>query len=214
MTIDFNGRPVRLTLDASGSSDQDGDKLKFRWLSGTPAADSGDEDAGTSNGAAGSGEWVSHQRWVPAGADPNWPDDVEQPEVELGEGSFSFVLWAIDTKGAVSLPSSLTITVAAPIDPALQSCVDSVLPSVARGCAACVCAISDECKAAANMSVCGADCWGLINCIGAMCPKYAMGDMGDLPCVSAQCSAFLGGASGATMLGGCARMCTDSCRAP
>jgi hypothetical protein len=205
--------PVSITLDGTTSTDPDGGKLTYRWLSGTSMG--GSAPAAGSGGSGGSGptggrEASSGKRWVPAGSDGAWPEDVERPMVSLPDGDYKFVLWVVDDKGAISDPDTLEISVGGtPIDPALQSCVDSVVPTVQQRCAACVCGVSDACKAAANMSVCGPDCWGLLNCIGTMCPDF----MTNMSCVTTNCTSFLGGATGAQMIGGCVTMCAADCRA-
>jgi hypothetical protein len=100
VTIPFTGEPITLTLDASRSVDPDGRITRFRWLSGVR------------NPAAGSGATES-RRVVPDGADPDWPDDVEKPQVSLGEGSYAFSLWVTDDQGLVSAPDVLRVVVAA-----------------------------------------------------------------------------------------------------
>jgi hypothetical protein len=68
--------------------------------------------------------------------------------------------------------------------------------------------------AAAEM-VCGADCWGLVDCIGPKCPDYGTdrsNPQADTSCVGGNCSSFLAGAPGATMVGRCARTCAAQCR--
>lgn len=93
--IAYEGQAVTLSLDASHSKDPDGSLAKFRWLSATASA------------AAGSGALRS----VPEGAEPSWPDDVEQPQVTLEEGSYAFSLWVIDDRGLVSAPDTIRIEV-------------------------------------------------------------------------------------------------------
>jgi hypothetical protein len=96
-SLPFTGK---LTLDGSGSSDPDGEIRAFRWISATPQVE---DDAGAD-------ALAMHRRWVPNGAAPPWPDDVEQPELTLpAAGTYAFTLWVIDDDGLVSDPSTLTV---------------------------------------------------------------------------------------------------------
>lgn len=84
-TIPFNGEPVTVTLDGSGSSDPDGKIEAYIWLSADLAAEGGR-----------------------SGPDP---DDVVSPSVTLGQGTWTFTLWVKDDEGSVSDPDSVVITV-------------------------------------------------------------------------------------------------------
>jgi hypothetical protein len=239
VTLPYEGKPVAVMLDGSHSSDPGGSIVTYRWLSGTPAkppaggagtgaagkGTAGTAAAGTAAGgmsgaagmsaagsaAAGSGGAKSASgRWVPPGESSDWPADEAMTTVMLGEGVYTFVLWVTDNKGAVSQPDTLKVTITPPIDPQVQACVDTAYPNAPRNCVVCVCGESDMCRAAANASVCGADCWGLLNCISTKCPNYMPG--GDTSCLGTNCSSFLSGASGATMIGGCIiPMCSTQC---
>jgi hypothetical protein len=242
VTVEFRGQPVAVVLDGSSSSDPDGTIAVYRWLSGTlakPAAggaagskgSAGSGSAGTSaagsgsagtaaagKGAAGStaagsgGGPSSTARWVPPGEPGNWPADEAMTTVMLGEGEYKFVLWVIDNKGAVSKPDTITVTVSPPIDPQVKECVDSAYPNAPRACVTCVCGQSDTCRAAAAAGMCGADCWGLLNCIATKCPTYMAG--GDTGCLVTNCSSFLAGGMGAQGIGPCiVPACTTQCSA-
>jgi hypothetical protein len=173
--------------------------------------------AGTSaagGAAAGSGGVKSASgRWVPPGESPDWPADQVAVTVMLGEGEYTFVLWVIDDQGAVSMPSTIKISIAPPVDPQVQACVNSAYPSAPHNCVLCVCGESDTCRAAADASVCGADCWGLLNCISTKCPSFTSNPM-DTSCLVTNCASFLAmtATSGATMIGGCiSPMCSTQC---
>lgn len=207
VTVPFMGSPVTITLDGSESSDAEGPLKAHRWFSGTPSsgpsgAAGADEDAGSESESG---------RWVPEGAPKDWPEDVIKPVVELGEGQYSFVLWVIDERGVVSDPSTLNVTVATPLEPVVQACVDNVVDTVPMDCKVCVCGVSDTCRAAVVESACNADCWGLISCIGSNCPGFMPG--GDTSCVVSSCARFLTGAAASGMVAPCLPTCTDSCRA-
>jgi hypothetical protein len=189
----FSGSPVTITLDGSGSSDPNGMIKQYRWLSGTLTP-----DAGAAQPA---------KRLVPAGAAADWPADEQQPQVQLGEGVWTFTLWVVDDQGSVSDPDTIRITVGSSAAAATE-CVATVLPSVAMGCKQCVCEQSDTCRQAADQSMCGQDCWGLVFCIRDMCPTR------ETACITGNCSAFLAnGRAGATPIGPCVIACTDACAA-
>jgi hypothetical protein len=266
VSIDYNGAPVAVTLDATGSSDADGKIVAYRWLSGTPAkpstgsagaaagtgasgmgasgasgasagasgasagasgASAGASGAGTvagggagatgaagmtTTGSAGSAAISGTGRWVPPGQPADWPPDEAMTTVTLDQGVYTFVLWVVDNRGEVSDPSTLQITISAPLDPAVKACVDGVAVGPSRGCATCVCQESDTCRMAAAQSTCGADCWGLLNCIATMCPTFMPG--GDTSCLASKCGSYLGGATGATAIGACIQpACTAQCQA-
>jgi len=192
VTIPYAGEPIALTLDASHSSDPDGQITRFRWLSGTRAP------------AAGSG--ASH-RSVPAGAESDWPDDVEKPELTLGEGTYAFSLWVSDDQGMVSAPDLLQVVIAPALDAAAQSCVDAAPDSAESACARCVCSSDDSCRAAA--SGCDAACWGLSVCLAQHCPEFRAGD--DPSCVTSQCAMFLPASPEVSTLSPCVRSCEPSC---
>jgi hypothetical protein len=161
--------------------------------------------------AAGSGGAKSASgRWVPPGESPDWPADQETVTVMLGEGEYSFVLWVIDNQGAVSMSDTIKVTISPPIDPAVKACVDTAYVNAPHNCVVCVCSQNDMCRAAAAESVCGADCWGLLNCISTKCPTFMPG--GDTSCLVTNCSGSLSGATGAGMIGGCiVPTCSTQC---
>jgi hypothetical protein len=183
LQIPFNGQPVAVTLNGAASKD-DGKIKTYRWLSG----DKGPMDKGR-------------------GIDPA---DTAQPVVMLGMGTFKFVLWVTDDQGVISRPDSVTVTVgvAAPgEDPAVLECAANVFEMVTDPCKMCVCTTA-ECRPKVVESACDEACWGLLSCIGAMCPDFAT----NMACVGQKCAAFLGGATGATNAGPCVAPCAAMCR--
>lgn len=192
VTLAYAGEPVVLTLDASHSSDSDGQITRYRWLSGTRAP------------AAGSGGSL---RAVPEGAEPDWPDDVEKTELTLGEGTYAFSLWVSDDQGMVSTPDLLRVEIAPALDAAAQSCVEAAPDSAESACARCVCSLDDSCRAA--VSGCDAACWGLSVCLAQHCPEFRAGD--DPSCVTSQCAMFLPASPEVSALSPCVRSCESSC---
>jgi hypothetical protein len=192
VTLAYAGEPIALTLDASHSSDPDGHVTRFRWLSGTREP------------VAGSG---ASRRSVPEDAGPDWPDDVEKPELMLGEGSYAFNLWVTDDQGMVSAVDLLRVVIAPALDAAAQSCVDAAPDSAQSACARCVCSIDDSCRAA--VSGCDAACWGLSVCLAQHCPEFRAGD--DPSCVTSQCAMFLPAGAAVSALSPCVRSCEPSC---
>jgi hypothetical protein len=205
LKFDFDGTtPVQITLDGSSSVDKDGEIVKYQWLSGTSAPDGGL--------AVGDRKEL---RLVPDVNDPGWPADQKQVQIQLTtQGVFSFSLWVIDNKGAISTPDTIKVTVGQAVDPVIGECVSNVLASVQPACANCVCGLSEMCRTAVVMSACDANCWGLIQCIGAKCPDFrAMAAMmpPDYSCLTTNCSDFLSGATAATAAGMCVTMCPADC---
>lgn len=202
---------VRVTLDGSRSYDDDGRIVTYRWLSATRHPEGGrlipgynDDDGGVDEGATSS-----------ADEGTGYPEDVENPQVELGVGEWKFSLWVIDDAGNVSAPDIVTITVGEPPPPPeVLECAAGVanvtMGAVAEECALCTCAISEECREA--VANCTADCWGLIGCIGDNCPDFAaMAEEMDFSCVTTNCGDFLGGATPAGPAGDCLTQCPDEC---
>ncbi len=199
----FTGTPVAVTLDGSHSSDPDGTIASYRWLSGTLAPEGGVELPGEGG--------VLH-RWVPAGAAPNWPGDSVSPQVELGEGIWSFSLWVVDNEGAISAPSTITITIGMVTNPVVQQCADAVVDTESASCRQCVCMQGDMCRAAVVATACNQTCWDLVNCVAAHCPDFAaMAAKMDYSCLTANCSAYVSGSTGATPVAPCFNACTSEC---
>jgi len=88
----LDGAAVEVKLDGTASTDSDGKIVAHRWL-GTSVLDGG----------------VGR---VPfQGEASDWPEDVAQPRVMLGEGRWSFSLWVTDDRGAISSPSEIHLIV-------------------------------------------------------------------------------------------------------
>ncbi len=203
LTFPFTGTPVTVTLDASHSYSPDGTIVTYRWLSGTLAPEGGTERPD---------EGGVLLRWVPPGAPPNWPGDAERPQVSLGEGIWSFELWVVDSQGAISAPSTITVTIGMVTNPAVQQCADAVVDTEPASCRQCVCTQSDMCRAAVIMTACDQTCWNLVNCVAAKCPDFtAMAAKMDYSCLTASCSAYVSGSTAATPVAPCFNACTSEC---
>jgi hypothetical protein len=203
LTFPFKGTPVSVTLDASQSHDPDGTITAYQWLSGTPPPEGGAElpnEAG-----------VLH-RSVPPGAPPNWPGTSVSPKVDLGEGIWSFTLWVTDNDGAISAPSTITITVGMVMNPAVQQCADAVVQTEPESCRQCLCMQSAMCQAAVAATACDQTCWNLVNCVAAHCPDFmAMAAKMDYSCLTANCAAYTAGSTGATPVAPCFNACMNEC---
>jgi hypothetical protein len=203
LSFDFTGSPITITLDGSQSYDPDGTIAAYHWLSSTLAPDGGiqlPDEGGVS------------RRWIPPGAQLNWPGDQVQPQVKLGQGIWSFSLWVTDNLGAISNPDTITITIGNVVDPAVQQCADAVVSTEPESCRQCVCKQSAKCRAAVVATACDQACWNLVNCVAAHCPNFtAMAAMMDYSCLTANCSAFLSGSTAATPVGPCFNPCTSEC---
>jgi hypothetical protein len=95
--------PATVTLDATGSTDDNGSIATYQWFSATAKP----------NGEPG--------RLVPEGQSLNWPDDKPTVSVELPEGIWTFGLWVTDDQGVTGAPGYVTVTVGDPPAPAAGS---------------------------------------------------------------------------------------------
>jgi len=185
LRFDYDGEPVTVKLDGSGSSDRDGHVIGYRWRSANLAPDGG---MGVYNGEDGELD----------------PKDVERPVLHLEPGNYTFTLWVTDNSNAVSKPDSISLSVG--VDPVAQ-CIDGAYETIDDTCRQCVCDQGADCQAAIPM--CDKDCWGLIGCIATSCPTFTM-DM-DTTCVVNNCGPFLGGSTGAMAAGSCIGPCATEC---
>lgn len=191
LMFEFDGDPVEVTLDGTASTDLDGEVASYDWRYVAPESDAGVPEKGFWN-------------QVPS-LDPK---NVARPKLMLPKGTHIFTLWVTDDDGAVSKPDTITVSVGG--DPVME-CIDGTTEELDEACRSCLCgqegATGDTCRTA--VPACGADCWGLIGCIGAMCPTFTM-DM-DVTCVATNCGAFLGGQTGAMAAGTCITPCVAEC---
>jgi hypothetical protein len=196
-------------FDASGSSDSDGTIVTYRWLSATLADGGGrlipgfeDDDAGPT--AEESDEDTGR----------GYPADEAKPRVMLPQGFWSFALWVIDDRGAVSDQDTVTIQVGdtGPA-PEVLMCMGDVLDVVTEECKLCICSSSDTCREA--VVACNEDCWGLIGCIADNCPDFAaMAAAGDFACYLDNCAQFGAGSTLAQAAGDCVTPCATECATP
>lgn len=185
---DFEGQPIEVTLDARKSRDLDGEVVEYDWRLVEPAA--GDGGMAMSMPDAG------------AALDPR---NVARPKLELGRGTYTFILWVSDDGGAVSEPDTVTVKVGG--DP-VQECVAAAHDGLDEACRTCLCNQGDACLKA--VPACPRDCWGLIGCIVGFCPTFSM-DM-DLACVGTNCAQWVaGGQAGAMGAGNCVMPCATEC---
>jgi len=119
LMLPYDGQPVELTLDGSGSSDADGRIVQYIWQSGNNPRNP--PDGGIPDGSP-----------PDIGPDDLDPEDVVMPEITVDRGKFHFmldgrkykylfILWVVDNKGATSAPDYVSIEVGdpepAPVDP-------------------------------------------------------------------------------------------------
>jgi hypothetical protein len=187
--VAFEGEPVSVTLDGSGSSDTDGEITSWQWFSAISAPDGG--------------------ATVPDGEAPTWPEDAERPTVVVPQGVWTFALWVQDDNGAVSLPDTVKITVGDPnplSDPEVAACAEAIAADTSDACKACVCSASDACRT--SIAACDEVCWSLIGCVAANCPDFdAMASQGDYSCLAEHCIEFAGGGVAAMAAGPCVTGC-------
>ncbi|MGD8860020.1 MAG: hypothetical protein PVI30_08400 [Myxococcales bacterium] len=216
-TLEYDGDPIEVTLDGSGSMDRGGRVVGYQWISGTP-----DPETGCG-------------RYVPDGVDDDeddtWPADEEKPEVTLDEGRWTFHLYVTDDDGAVSPVSTVTVVVGDPApvptcggepggdgdddsDAGSVSCVEAVAMQtagmVSAECAACACGQGGTCET--DLAECTADCWNLVACIGAECADDAS-ESCTITAATGPCMEYLaGGQAGATAVGTpCIAPCAAEC---
>jgi hypothetical protein len=128
--IPLGGSPVVVTLDGSGSSDDDGSIVKYLWLQ-TDVPANVRYDAGVMNLATFTGD----------------PMPVPMPQLSLGEGTYQYSLWVTDNEGVVSEPATVEFTIKTPVNympdaacaamymSAIPECVDCVCtPTASMGC--------------------------------------------------------------------------------
>jgi hypothetical protein len=187
---------VTVVLDGSGSTDSDGHIESWHWFSASSGPDGG----------------VA----LPPGEESTWPEDVANPQVELPEGAYTFSLWVVDERGAVSEPDTVQIQVGNPdplADPRVAACAAEVVPSVSDPCKACVCSVDDECRTNIVASVCDQTCWDLIDCTDERCPDFAQDMDVGLACILTNCGEFLAAGMAAMAAGRCVIECADVCSA-
>jgi hypothetical protein len=213
VTFPFSGSPVTVSLDGTGSVDTDGRVAAYQWIASNPM--------------------------MPM--DPRMIHRVASPQVQLGQGTWTFSLWVTDDKGKVSTPSKVTFVVGMPTMPAggaggapggmsgaggaggaggaagpltAEMCVAQTVQSVPMACRTCICNI-ESCRTPVIMSSCDQACWAFLSCIGMKCPTFAM-DMNTM-CLLSMCGAEYAAYSagmtpmGATGAGACATMCANDC---
>ena len=178
----YDGTPVRVRLDGSHSKDPDGKIAAYRWLSGERLPDAGPP------GRAGE---------VDRG-------HTARPTVELEAGTHVFTLWVTDNHGAGEHARQRHDS------RRHRSRSPNAWPTRFRSCpslaVSCVCGMDDTCRAA--VVACDQECWGLIACVGAMCP-----DTTDTACIVKNCVDFLGASTTATAAGKCVAPCASMCAA-
>jgi hypothetical protein len=91
--VPFAGAEVAVTLDASFSTDMDGQIQEYRWMSATTPP------------MGGTG------RYVPPGEAADWPPNEMTTVVNLPEGVWTLALQVVDDKGTVSAPDYVMVTV-------------------------------------------------------------------------------------------------------
>lgn len=165
--LDYDGSPVSVKLDGSGSSDSDGTIVSYRWLSGDAALD----------GGMGRG-----------GPDP---EDERSPTVMLDAGTWRFTLFVIDDKGGVSQPSTVTIEIGNGLPPEVAECSSAALQTISEDCRLCLCGLDEMCRGATT--ACDESCWGFYGCVQNQCGDVAADMTALADCVRANCSDFFGG---------------------
>lgn len=204
--VQYDSAPASVTLDATHSTDRNGEVVSYRWLSANFGTD-----------CKGRDDDPAHD-----------PKDTAKPKVTLDEGFWQFSLWVEDDEGATSEQSVVTVLVGAGatdpcpngpagapgaggsgggddagtadgggVDPAAQlACV--------MGCTATSCP--------AESTACDGNpmCWPLVSCVATKCADAGTDTMAITACAVAMCVEFLGGATEAQAVATCALDCRNS----
>ena len=187
--LEYDGSPIAIRLDGSGSADPDGTVVSYRWLSGTAATGGGLGRVGPD------------------------PQDVVSPTVTLDAGLWIFTLFVTDDEGGVSQPSAVMIRVGSDASPAAMACSGASLPTIAEDCRLCACDVGDECRTA--MMACDQPCWDFYTCVQNECGEFSGDMMGLANCVRASCATFFSGVGKYMPLEPCVNMppCGPICSA-
>lgn len=124
--IPFMGAPVTLTLDGSGSEDEDGRVVRFEWWKTAVAP----VERYAGNGRVDSGVLP------PFDGDPM---AIRSPSLSLGEGEYQYSLWVTDDEGMISEPATVAFTIKTPVTYVPDAACKMTFVSEIAECVDCAC---------------------------------------------------------------------------
>ena len=188
LVLEQGALEVNVTLDGTGSTDNDGEVVSYIWLSG----DSEEVDGG---GIRRSG--------------PD-PDNIAMPTITLEQGQWKFVLWVEDDAGRVSNPDVVVITVGDKLPPTapVQMCMDMSLQSISADCRRCACELDEACMEL--VPGCDQGCWDMALCTNEKCE----GEADRANCARTMCAELIDAAVPYIIdFGPCTEQCPQDCDA-
>lgn len=165
--VPFMGGPAAVTLDGSGSSDEDGTIVKYLWLQTDVPNDVryGLGDAGALGPFMGD------------------PPPVASPQLSLGEGTYQYSVWVTDDEDAISEPATIEFTVKTPSNYMPDAACKAAYMSDIPECVDCVCTPTAMMGCLDNYTACYVnadptfvmlctaiiDCSRMVGCAGSAC---------------------------------------------